>query len=89
MDDLPAWSILCFYIHAKHRGQGVARALLDAAIPFAAERGAPVLEAYPHLVDAPITDGSLFVGTLSMFLDAGFEEVVRPQPHRAYVRRKL
>lgn len=89
MDDEPAWSILCFYIHAKHRGQGVAKALLNAAIPFAAERGAPMLEGYPRIAEAPANDGSLFVGTLSMFLDAGFEEVARVQPYRAYVRRKL
>lgn len=88
MDDIPAWSILCFYIHARYRGQGVAKSLLNEAIPFAAERGAPMLEGYPRIVEEPRNDGSLFVGTLSMVLYAGFE-VSRPQPYRAYVRRNL
>lgn len=89
IDDLPAWSILCFYVKRQHRGKGVATALLNAAIPFAAERGAPTLEAYPRIVEQPMDDGGLFVGTLSMFLNAGFEEVGRPQPTRATVRRRL
>jgi GNAT superfamily N-acetyltransferase len=89
IDDQPVWSIVCFYIQAKHRGQGVAKALLNQAISFAAERGAPMLEAYPRVVDGPMNEGALFMGALPMFLEAGFVEVARPQPHRAFVRRKL
>ena len=35
VDDLPVWSIICFVVPAEHRGQGVARALLDGAIAYA------------------------------------------------------
>src|SRR4029079_9143191 len=40
IDDRPVWSIVCFAVATTARGQGVARALLDAAIDHARERGA-------------------------------------------------
>jgi GNAT superfamily N-acetyltransferase len=89
IDDQLVWSIVCFYIHAQHRGQGVATALLNFTIPFAAERGAPMLEAYPRVGDSRMSDSATFTGTLSMFLSAGFEEAARPHATRAIVRRKL
>src|SRR5690349_20332899 len=32
VDDEPVWSIVCFVVPSEHRGQGVASALLDAAV---------------------------------------------------------
>jgi ribosomal protein S18 acetylase RimI-like enzyme len=51
IDDRPVWSIVCFAVSESARGQGVARALLDAAIEHARERGAVALEAYPVVID--------------------------------------
>lgn len=78
-EDRRAWVINCFYIRRGHRGEGVARELLAAAIPFALTRGASRIEAYPLDVEVrpKTTRADLFVGSLSMFLDAGFEEVAR------------
>jgi GNAT superfamily N-acetyltransferase len=45
VDDLPVWSIPCFYIRRTHRRHGVMAALIEGAIEAAA--GAPALEAYP------------------------------------------
>ena len=53
VDELPVWSVVCFAVSASARGRGVARALLDAAVAFAAERGAAALEAYPVRVACP------------------------------------
>lgn len=39
--------ISCFYVHPSAKRQGVATALLDAAVHHAFERGAAVVEAYP------------------------------------------
>jgi GNAT superfamily N-acetyltransferase len=89
IDDQPVWSIVCFYIHAEHRGQGISKALLRYAISFAAERGAPMLEAYPRVVEEQVSESLIYTGTLPMFLDAGFEEVAHPNSIRAIVRRKL
>jgi hypothetical protein len=70
------WVINCFYIARPDRGSGVASALLEAAVSFAAKSGATVLDAYP-LLDGSQSAASLFVGTYSMFAGAGFVEVSR------------
>ena len=44
VDDQPVWSIICFVVPLEFRGEGIARALLDAAIAYAKKRGAPQLE---------------------------------------------
>jgi GNAT superfamily N-acetyltransferase len=78
IDDEATWVVNCFFIRKDKRGTGVATELLGAAVGHAAERGARILEAYP--VDRSVKDvgsASLFVGTLSMFMAAGFEEVSR------------
>jgi GNAT superfamily N-acetyltransferase len=44
-DEIPVWSIVCFYIAPEHRSEGVASALLDAAVRDARKKGAKVIEA--------------------------------------------
>jgi GNAT superfamily N-acetyltransferase len=44
VDDLPVWSVWCFRVRPGHRGRGVAHALLDGAVAFAGEHGAPAVE---------------------------------------------
>ena len=77
IDDRPVWSIVCFAVSASARGQGVARALLEAAIDHARSRCAEALEAYPvRLGDADaIHPDAAFTGTLPMFERAGFAVV--------------
>src|SRR5882672_5775081 len=41
------WCVSCFYVPAAWRGQGVARALLDAAVKVARKSGARSIEGYP------------------------------------------
>ncbi len=70
--------INCFFIHKRWRGKGVAAALLSAAVVFARSRGAGRIEGYPK--DTTLkktTNAELFVGSLQMFLDAGFTEITR------------
>ncbi len=89
VDDKPVWSIVCFYIDRKHRGEGVARALLDAAVDHAAGRGAKIVEGYP--VDQTVRDypaAEAYTGSLSLFESAGFKEVAR-QGKRPVVRRAV
>jgi GNAT superfamily N-acetyltransferase len=78
VDDLPVWSIVCYFIAPEHRGEGVARRLLDAAVEYARERGAEMIEAYPK--DPMLNRDAerfLYTGTLQMYQDAGFVEVAR------------
>lgn len=74
LDDKPVWSIVCFVVGRVERGQGVAHALLKAAIDYARAHGATLLEAYPtDTGDRRIPASEAFKGTLSMFGRAGFE----------------
>jgi GNAT superfamily N-acetyltransferase len=85
VDDKPVWSIVCFVVGRASRGQGVASALLAAAIDYARDHGATLLEAYP--VDTSdgrrIPSAVAYHGTLGMFDRAGFRVVERRQFNRA------
>ena len=70
------WVINCFYIDRQHRGTGVATELLGAAISFARKSGATTIDGYP-LLDDSHGSASLYVGTYSMFHNAGFVEISR------------
>lgn len=90
IDDVTVWAITCFVVRKEHRGEGIAAALLDAAVSHARENGARVVEGYP--IDTSVKKASanaLFHGTLSSFLAAGFTEVARPQPARPIVSLTL
>jgi GNAT superfamily N-acetyltransferase len=84
VDDVPVWSISCFYIRRGYRRQGVSAALIAAASKFAKRAGARVLEAYPR--EEP--PGS-YTGSAATFARAGFEEVARRAPARPIMRRAL
>jgi GNAT superfamily N-acetyltransferase len=84
------WSVTCFFVHRRARGQGLAATLLSAAVDFAAERGASAVEGHP--VDTEGTrrsSGDLYHGTLDMFRAAGFALVDRRGTRRALVRKEI
>ncbi|HTT00351.1 MAG TPA: GNAT family N-acetyltransferase [Streptosporangiaceae bacterium] len=89
VDDLPVWSVPCFYVRSTHRGQGVMGALIGAAVAAAASAGAPVLEAYPVDTDVPGHTRNLFTGVASAFARHGFQVVARRQPDRPVMRKVL
>ena len=95
LDDRPVWSIVCFVVGREERGQGVAHALLKAAIDYARAHGATLLEAYPvDTGDRRIPANVAFKGTLSMFGQAGFEvagmrQATATSTPRPIVRRAL
>ncbi len=77
------WSLTCFFVPRRLRGEGLARRLLQAAIAHARDRGAHTLEAYPVDPDSP---SYRLLGFLPMFRAAGFEEV-EPLGKRRHVMR--
>ena len=90
IDDRPVWSIVCFVVARRARGQGIARALLDAAIAYARDHGATLLEAYPADTDGGrIPAANAFKGTVPMFEAAGFEVVERRQANRTSAPRPI
>jgi GNAT superfamily N-acetyltransferase len=84
-DDVDPWTINCFVVRAGRRSKGIGKGLLSAAVRFARSQGAKVIEAYPvdgersSLVD-------YYTGTLGMFEEHGFVEVIRRNDTRPVVR---
>lgn len=84
VDDLPVWSLSCFYIRKGYRKRGVTAVLIDTAVDTARHAGAPALEAYP--LDARLTPSTSFTGYASTFERAGFTAVARHAPARPIMR---
>jgi GNAT superfamily N-acetyltransferase len=87
VDDVPVWSISCFYIRKGYRRKGVTSVLIASALKMAKQAGAPALEAYP--LDASLTPSSSWTGYASTFTRAGFTTVARHVPARPIMRHNL
>jgi GNAT superfamily N-acetyltransferase len=87
------WSIPCFFVRRDHRGRGVARALLDAAVVEMRRRRAALVEGYPvkpPASGAPIPAAFAYTGTRSLFAAAGFQAERATEGYsRLRVRRVL
>lgn len=85
-DDESVWAVTCFVVRREHRGGGLNLELLRAAVEYARESGARLIEGYP--VDTrgeKQRSNDLFHGTLGTFLAAGFIERVELKPGRTLV----
>lgn len=89
VDEQPVWSVICFVVPAAERGHGVAKALLAAAVRYAAKHGAHIVEGYPFDRPARTDDDFMWFGTRSMFEADGFVEVARRKPMRPVMRLQL
>lgn len=89
VDDRPVWSITCFFVARPHRGKGLTRALVEAAVRFARARGAAIVEAYPVEPGRKVADAWIYHGAASTFRALGFEEVARRSRTRPIVRKVL
>ncbi|WP_309066335.1 GNAT family N-acetyltransferase [Microbacterium sp.] len=73
VDDLDVWSLWCFRVRPGYRKQGVTHALIDGAVAYAGERGAPAVEGYPVDNRGEKVDLTMaYVGTRALFERAGF-----------------
>jgi GNAT superfamily N-acetyltransferase len=88
VDDEAAWAIVCFYIDKRHRGEGVGKALLDAAVKHVAKKGGRLVEGYPVHPDGKTAAASAYTGVVSMFENAGFDQVARRKPTSRSIWRK-
>ncbi|WP_433326808.1 GNAT family N-acetyltransferase [Spirillospora sp. CA-294931] len=91
VDDVPAWVISCLYVSAPHRRSGLQTPMINAACDFAAEHGAPAVDAYPVEPQKGKAAGAdnAMTGIASAFRAAGFTELARPKPDRRAMRREL
>jgi GNAT superfamily N-acetyltransferase len=87
VDDVPVWSLSCFYVRKGYRKQGVTSALIAAALQAARRAKAPALEAYPF--DAAVSPSASGTGYASTFARAGFNTVARRTPARPIMRHNL
>ncbi len=88
VDTQPAWSITCFYIAQQHRRKGLMRSLLNAAIDWAGNNGARVIESYPFDPPSEIRSAA-YTGVVPVYIDTGFIEVMRRSPRRPIMRKFL
>jgi GNAT superfamily N-acetyltransferase len=90
VDDRPVWSIVCFFIAKDYRHQHLSSRMLKAAVDYAAQHGAKIVEGYPITPkkdQAP--DIYIFTGLESTFVKAGFVEVARRSEFRPIMRYSL
>ena len=84
--DEGVWSIACFFVVRRLRGQGVSQRIIAAAVECARSRGASIVEAYP--VD-PGSPSYRFMGFIPTFKAAGFQEVGRVGSRRHVFQLRL
>jgi GNAT superfamily N-acetyltransferase len=75
VDDRDVWSLWCIRVRPGHRKQGISHALVEGAVAWARERGAPAIEGYP--VDnrgERVEQTMAYVGTRALFERAGFRK---------------
>ena len=88
LDDLPVWSVTCFFVAKKYRSHGVTVDLLKSAIDYVTGQGGTVLEGYPVEPGRPgkVPPVFAYTGLASVFKQAGFVEVARRSPTRPLMR---
>ena len=89
VDDVPVWSLSCFYVRRGYRRQGVMSALIAAALHAAKQAKAMAVEAYPVDTTHPGSTTNVFTGTTAAFRRAGFKIVARRLATRPIVRHDL
>ena len=73
VDDLDVWSVWCIRVRPGHRKAGISHDLLQGAVEFARDGGAPALEGYPvDNLGAKVDLTMAYVGTRALFERAGF-----------------
>jgi GNAT superfamily N-acetyltransferase len=80
------WSLACFFIVRRLRGQGISQRMIAAAVRHAKLKGVKVVEAYPVDSDSP---SYRFMGFVPTFEAAGFCEVGRSGSRRHVFRLQI
>lgn len=73
VDDLDVWSVWCIRVRPGHRGEGISHHLVEGAVEFARDHGAPAIEGYPLDNKGKKIDLTMaYAGTRKLFEKAGF-----------------
>lgn len=83
LDDQRVWSVVCFFVDARFRREGVTRTLLAAAVEYARSQGARVIEGYPV---EPGPRSYTYMGSPATFRAVGFDDVTPAGQARTVMR---
>ncbi len=83
LDDVPVWSVVCFFVSSGSRRKGVTAGLLRAAVAYAVAHGAAAVEGYPV---EPGERLYTYMGAPSAFRAAGFVDAGAGPSGRKIVR---
>jgi GNAT superfamily N-acetyltransferase len=88
LDDVPVWSVTCFFVAKSYRGTGLTLRLLEAAIEHTKAGGGNILEGYPvePRVDVKYPAPFVYTGLASAYLKVGFKEAGRRSTTRPIMR---
>lgn len=87
---VPDWRITCIFVDRKHRGQGIARRALEAALDQIADAGGGRVEAISEVTAGRDAPGRfLFSATVELFEDLGFARGRQLGKHAYLVSRSL
>ena len=92
VDDQPVWSITCFFVAKPYRRKGLMKHLILAAVEYAYQQGAAVVEGYPIDLDTPQLKGqdlssySGYMGMATAYRAAGFVTVGHASETQLIVR---
>ncbi len=90
--DAREWCVTCFYVPARWRSQGVATALLTAAVELACKSGAHLIEGYPLVPrdpEARAPAAFAWTGVPKLFEQCRFERAANRQAKKVIYRRRL
>ena len=86
VDDKLVWSIVCFFVAEPFRRRGLMVPFLKAAVAYAKEHGAKIVEGYPVEPTKTLSGASGYMGLVPAFRKAGFVEVLRRSETRPIMR---
>jgi len=84
------WRITCFFVDKDHRGQGIAKTALRAALASIKKQGGGIVEAYPVVSKKILAESQwIWFGTPEMFQREKFRPVERLGASYLLMRRTL
>ncbi len=89
VDEKPVWSVACLFVAKRYRNRGLCLALLKAAVEYAGQCGAEIVEGYPirpREGDIRVPAAVTWTGLESVFTAAGFVEAARRVAMRPIMR---
>jgi GNAT superfamily N-acetyltransferase len=89
IDDQPVWSVSCFFVKREFRNQGLSVELLKAAVLFAQQHGAKIVEGYPQDLDGRLPDAFVWTGLAGSYRRAGFKEAARRSKSKPILRHGI